>query len=162
MTPSYTLHTLQKGLADLEALAAAEGDLTLTELAHRLKESRSGVFRLLRTLQERGYVQQDAESMRYRLGLRAWEVGCKAVRQTGLLEAAQPVLKWLAHVTGETSILAVLRDTDVLYLDVVHTPSPLRVCLEPGSWAPVYATASGNAMLAHLQATTSPSGCRAG
>jgi DNA-binding IclR family transcriptional regulator len=146
---SYTVHTLDKGLAVLEALAAAGEDLTLTEVAHRLKESRTAVFRLLRTLQERGYVQQDAGSKRYRLGLGAWEVGSRALRRTGLVEAAQPVLKWLAQVTGETSLLSVLRDNDVLYLDVVHGSSPLRVCLEPGSWAPAYATASGKTILAH-------------
>lgn len=94
-------------------------------------------------------MQQDDASKRYRLGLRTWEIGCRAVRRSGLVDAAQPVLKWLAQVSGETSILAVLGDTDVLYLDVVAGSSLLRVCVEPGARAPAYATASGKAMLAH-------------
>jgi len=149
MGRSYTLHTLSKGLAVLESLAAAGGDLSLTELTRRAGESRTGVFRLLKTLQERGYVEQDGPSKRYRLGLRAWELGCRAVRGTGLVDAAQPVLRWLSQVTGETAILAVLRGTDVLYLDVVWGSSPLRVCTEPGTRGPAYASASGRAMLAH-------------
>lgn len=145
----YTLHTLARGLAVLEALAAADRDLTLTELAAHLDASRTVVFRLLRTLQAYGWVQQDPATKRYRLALRAWEVGARAARRTGLVEVAHPVLGWLAQVTGETAVLAVLRDTKVLYLDVVHSPSPLRVCLEPGAWAPAHATATGKVLLAH-------------
>ncbi|HEU5320813.1 MAG TPA: IclR family transcriptional regulator C-terminal domain-containing protein, partial [Methylomirabilota bacterium] len=59
------------------------------------------------------------------------------------------MLRWLAHVTGETSILAVLRDARVLYLDVVAGSSPLRVCVEAGARAPAHASASGEARLAH-------------
>lgn len=149
MPRPYTLHTLGRGLAALEALAAADGALTLTELSRRLRASRTVVFRVLRTLQVRGWVEQDPGSKRYRLGLRTWEVGSRAVRGHALLDVAQPALRWLAQVTGETAILAVLRGTDVLYLDVVHSPAPLRVCVEPGARAPAYATASGKAMLAH-------------
>jgi DNA-binding IclR family transcriptional regulator len=145
----YTLQTLARGLAVLEGLAAADRDLTLTELAAHLEVSRTVAFRLLRTLLARGWVQQDPTTKRYRLALRAWEVGVRAVRRTGLVEVAHPVLRWLAQVTGETAVLAVLRDTDVLYLDVVHSPSPLRVCLEPGAWAPAHATATGKVLLAH-------------
>lgn len=149
MGRSYTLHTLRKGLAVLEVLAAAKGELSLTELAHGLAESRTGVFRLLRTLQEQGYVEQDPRSKRYRLGLRIWEIGRRAIRRSGLVEVAQPTVRWLAEVTGDTAMLAVLRDTEVLYLDVAVGASPLRVCVETGSRAPAYASASGKAMLAH-------------
>mgnify|MGYP003291235627 CR=1 FL=1 len=128
MGRSYTLHTLRKGLAVLEVLAAAKGELSLTELAHGLAESRTGVFRLLRTLQEQGYVEQDPRSKRYRLGLRIWEIGRRAIRRSGLVEVAQPTVRWLAEVTGDTAMLAVLRDTEVLYLDVAVGASPLRVC----------------------------------
>ena len=116
----YTLHTLAKGLKVLEALEAADNGLSLTEIAHRLGQSQTVVFRLLRTLAEHGYVQQDAPTKRYTLGLRLWEIGARAAGRTGLVEAARPGLKWLASVTGQTSALVVLRDTDVLYVDVVE------------------------------------------
>jgi DNA-binding IclR family transcriptional regulator len=146
--PTYTLRTLVKGLAALEALEAADGGLTLTELARRLEESQTVVFRVLRTLEGHGYVQHDAVSRRYTLGLRIWEMGAKAVGRTGLIEAARPTLKWLTSVTGQTSALVVLRGTDVLYMDTVEGVEPLRFYAEPGARAPAYGTASGKAMLA--------------
>ncbi len=144
----YTLRTLRKGLAVLETLESAHEDLTLTEVAHRVSESPTVVFRVLKTFVEAGYVRQEAATKRYRLGLRLWEMGARAVSRVGLVDVARPSLKWLTTVTGETSALAVLRDTDSLYIDQVDGSEPLRVYADPGSRAPVYATASGKAMLA--------------
>ncbi|HSF04977.1 MAG TPA: IclR family transcriptional regulator [Methylomirabilota bacterium] len=145
----YTLHTLAKGLKALETLEAADAGLTLTEVAHRLRESQTVVFRLLKTLAEHGYVQQDAATKRYTLGLRLWEMGARVAGRTGLAEAARPALKWLTSVTGQTSALVVLRDTDVLYVDVVEGVESLRFYADLGARAPAYATASGKAILAY-------------
>jgi DNA-binding IclR family transcriptional regulator len=144
----YTLRTLVKGLTALEALEAADGGLTLTELSGRLEESQTVVFRVLKTLEARGYIQHDPLSRRYTLGLRLWHLGAKAAGRPGLVEAARPALQWLTGVTGQTSALVVLRGTDVLYVDTVEGLEPLRFYAEPGARAPAYATASGKAMLA--------------
>jgi DNA-binding IclR family transcriptional regulator len=146
---SYTLHTLAKGLKALETLEAAEQGLTLTALAHHLRESQTVAFRVLRTLAAHGYVQQDPATKRYTLGLRLWEMGARVAGRTGLVETARPALKWLTSVSGQTSALVVLRDTDVLYVDIVEGLEPLRFYADLGARAPAYATASGKAMLAH-------------
>lgn len=153
--PDYTLRTLRKGLAVLEALENAPKGLTLTELGAELGESHTVVFRVLKTLEEAGYLCQDP-SKRYNLGLRIWEMGCKAISRTGLAEIARPILRRLTDVTGETSVLAVARGTDVIYLDVVEGSEPLRVYAEPGFRAPLYATASGKAIMAHREAELLP------
>lgn len=145
----YTLHTLAKGLKTLETLEAAANGLTLTEIAHRLRESQTVVFRLLKTLAGHGYVQQDRATKRYTLGLRLWEMGARVAGRMGLVETARPALKWLTSVTGQTSALVVLRGTDVLYVDIVEGLEPLRFYADLGASAPAYATASGKAMLAH-------------
>ena len=147
----YTLRTLKKGLALLEVLAESGDDLTLTEIAGRLHESTTVVFRILKTLLAADYVRQEPDTKRYRVGLRLWELGTRSLNRTGLrlIDDARPVLKWLTAMTGETSALAVLRDTDSLYLDLVDGSEPLRVYAEAGARAPIYATASGKAMLAY-------------
>ncbi len=144
----YTLKTLRKGLDVLEVLADDREALSLTTLAERLRAAQPVIFRILRTLEERGYVEQDGISRRWRLGFRAWELGCRAIRRTGLVDAARPALKWLTEFTEETSYLAVVRGTDTVYLDVVEGLEPLRVYAEPGFRVPLYLTASGKAILA--------------
>jgi IclR family KDG regulon transcriptional repressor len=61
----------------------------------------------------------------------------------------RPALKWLTSVTGQTSVLVVLRETDVLYVDIVEGLEPLRFYADLGARGPAYATASGKALLAH-------------
>ena len=77
-TSRYSLLTLEKGLVTLELIADTAGDTSLTELSDRLEEPVSVVFRVVRTLLDLGYVQQDPITKRYSLGLRAWELGEKA------------------------------------------------------------------------------------
>lgn len=158
----YTIQTLRRGLDVLEALESAEGDLSLTDLAERLGESQAVVFRMLRTLEDGGYVQRDLASKRYRLGLRVWELGCRAVNRMGLVEVARPVVKWLAGETGETSYLALARGTETIYVDVVEGGEPLRVYAEPGMRVPLYLTASGKAVLAHSDPSVLEAVVRAG
>jgi IclR family KDG regulon transcriptional repressor len=132
----------------LGVLEGGRGDLTLMQLSRHLDESPTVVFRLLKTLEEYGYVTRDRDSKRYNLGLRIWEVGRKAVGRLALTDQARPVLRWLTDVTGETSYLAVVRGTDTIYVDVVEGSEPLRVYAEPGFRVPLYLTASGKAILA--------------
>jgi DNA-binding IclR family transcriptional regulator len=149
MPSRYILHTLAKGLRVLETLETAEHGLTLTEVARRQRQSQTVAFRLLKTLADHGYVQQDAATKRYTLGLRLWEIGARVAGRAGLVDAARPALKWLTSVTGQTSAVAILRDTDVMYLDLVEGLEPLRFYADLGTRAPAYATASGKALLAH-------------
>lgn len=158
----YTLKTLLKGLDVLEALAEGRDPLTLTVLAERLREAQPVVFRILRTLESRGYVEQDGASKRWRLGFRAWEIGCRAINRIGIVEAARAALKWLTEFTEETSYLAVVRGIDTVYLDVVEGLEPLRVYAEPGFRVPLYLTASGKAILAFREPALLDAVVRAG
>jgi DNA-binding IclR family transcriptional regulator len=147
----YTLQTLKRGLDLLDALDRGAGDPSLTELADRLGESQTVVFRLLRTLEDAGFVERDPRSKRYRVGLRVWEVGSRAMAHAGLLDVARPAILGLARATGETSHLSIVRGTDTVYVDVVDGGEPLRVNADPGMRVPIYLTASGKAILAHRE-----------
>lgn len=144
----YMLRTLRKGLAVLEAFEDGPADLTLTEVAHRLGEPPPVVFRILKTLEEHGFVQRNHGSKRYSLGLRTWEIATRALNRIGLIDSARPVLRWLTEVTDETSSVAVVRGTDLLYVGVQEGLAPLRAYVEPGSRVPLHPTASGKAILA--------------
>jgi len=143
----YTLGTLRKGLAVLEAFNE-DSALSFTQVSQRIGESPSVVFRILKTLEESEYLWRDPVSRRYSLGLRVWEIGCKAVNRMSLREVSGSVLKWLTEETGQTSFVSIIRETDIVYLNVVDGVEPLRVYVEPGFRVPIYQTASGKAMAA--------------
>jgi len=141
--------TLLKGLAVLEALAASREPRGVTELAHELGLLKSNVHRLLQTLAARGYVRKDAASGRYECTLRIWELGALVAGRLDVRRVARPHAAALAERTAETVHVSVLDGTEVLYIDKVESPHPVRAYSQVGGRAPAYCVATGKALLAH-------------
>jgi DNA-binding IclR family transcriptional regulator len=70
----YVIQTVTHALSLLEAFEGEE-ELGVTDLARRLGLHKNNVFRLLATLLEKGYIEQDSDTERYRLGVRCLEIG---------------------------------------------------------------------------------------
>ncbi len=142
------LSGLGRGLDALELLAVRRGDVPLGEIARALRMSKPGVHRVLATLRRRGYVKH-GEGGIYRLGLKAWEIGC-AVPALGLVQIATPVIERLTRTVEEGAILGALDGFDVVYLQHVDGPNPIRVHAEIGARISAHCTSTGLALLAHL------------
>ncbi|MGE0801826.1 MAG: IclR family transcriptional regulator [Lautropia sp.] len=147
-----TLGTLLKGLTVLETLAASREARGVTELAHELGLLKSNVHRLLRTFALRGYVRQDT-SGRYTCTLKLLELGSSVAESFDVVAIARPQVTELAHLTEETVHLSVLDDGEVIYVDKIDSPQPVRAYSRVGGRAPAYAVATGKAMLAHAEGT---------
>ncbi|MBL8688427.1 MAG: IclR family transcriptional regulator [Rhodospirillaceae bacterium] len=144
---AYMAATLAKGLDVLEALSEVE-EIGLTELGRRIDISGPTLFRLLATLAASGYVQKSGS--RYRLTLKSWEVGSKAVRRLKLRDLVRPRAERLAERSAESAHLAVLQGTGVVIIDKVEAVQPVRVDTYVGQRAPAHCSATGKAMLAFL------------
>ncbi|HTK93029.1 MAG TPA: IclR family transcriptional regulator [Verrucomicrobiae bacterium] len=144
--PAYMTATLAKGLDVLEALSDVE-DTGLTELARRQGVSGPTLFRILATLAAHGYVAKSPGG-RYRLTLKTWEIGAKAVRRLPLRDLARPLMERMTAETGETVHLSVPRGTAIVVIDKVDSPHPVRVDTFVGLSAPAHCSATGKALLA--------------
>lgn len=142
------LQSVDHALAVLEAFEAATPELGVTALSGRLKLAKSTVYRLLSTLAARGYVYQNPATGKYRLGLKAFEVGSLAVSQLTVREAALPFLERLRDATKETVHLGVREGDAVIYIDKIETPLSIRMYSRIGRRAPLHCTALGKALLA--------------
>ena len=144
----YLIQSVSRALDILEAFTVAQGELGVTELSRKLKLHKNNVFRLLATLETRGYVEQDRDSGNYRLGMRTFEVGSVFVNHLGFGKQARPVLEQVAEESGETAYLAVLDGPWVVSIDMVETTHAVRVVPHVGRRLPAHATALGKAQLA--------------
>ena len=86
----------------------------------RLKLHKNNVFRLLATLESRGYIEQNRRTENYRLGIRCLQLGQSYVKHMGLLRQARPIMAELARQARETAYVAVLRRDGVVPLEVVE------------------------------------------
>lgn len=142
------LSGLGHGLDALELLATRRGDMPLGDIARALRMSKPGTHRVLATLRQRGYVEHEEGGI-YRLGLKAWEVGC-AVPALGLVQTATPVMERLTRTIEEGTILGALDGFEVVYLHRVDGPGAIRVHAEIGARIAAHCTSTGLALLAHL------------
>jgi DNA-binding IclR family transcriptional regulator len=129
---------------------AVESELGVTDVARRLGVGTSTAFRLLTTLHEERLLERADALGRYRLGLVVYELGATVFPQTGLHEAAVPVLANLRHSTGETVQLAVLDQLEVVFIERLESPQTLRFVAGVGHRMPAHATSTGKVLLAHL------------
>ncbi len=132
----------------LEAFAGEDEELGITELSRRLRLHKNNIFRILATLESRGYVEQNSTTDNYRLGLRTLELGQIYIRHTGLLRVARPVMEELNRRINENIYIGILKDKYAFYLDVVESTHTVRVLSRVGCRIPTYCSAIGKAQLA--------------
>ncbi len=144
---NYIIQSVAHALDVLEEFKGDAIELGVTELSKKLKLHKNNIFRLLATLEARGYIEQNKSTENYRLGLKSLELGQTFIRQMGLLRQARPSLEKLANRTNETSYLAIMRNQDVVYLDVVEANQTVRVASRVGLRLPTYCTAVGKVLI---------------
>lgn len=142
---------LGKALAIVEALVDGP-TLGVSELSDRTGASKASVFRILATLERRGYVAKDPVSRKYRPGPRLLAIACGLVSGHDLVQGARPVLAALHAEFDETVNLGILSEGQVLYLDILESSHGLRMAARVGSRHPLHTTALGKAILAWLPA----------
>jgi IclR family KDG regulon transcriptional repressor len=140
--------TFLKGLVLLEAMANSEKSCGVTELASQLALTKSNVHRLLQGLVHQGFARKVPETGRYELTVKLWELGAKVFQRLDLRREALPYMKLLADETQETVHLSILDGTDVLYVEKIDSPQPVRAYTTVGGRAPAQCVATGKAMLA--------------
>jgi DNA-binding IclR family transcriptional regulator len=147
---NYIIQSVSHALDVLEQFAGEHEELGVTELSKRLKLHKNNVFRLLATLESRGYIEQNRATENYRLGIRCLQIGQTFLTQMGLLRQAHPVIAGLAHTAHETAFVAVLRKSAVVPLDAVEADRPVRMTAAVGEAQPLHSTAAGKVHLAFI------------
>ncbi len=144
---NYIIQSVAHALDVLEEFKGGADELGVTELSKKLKLHKNNVFRILATLESRGYIEQNKQTENYRLGIKCLELGQTYIKQMGLLKQAKGILEELAEKCGETTYISILRNSDVIYLDSVEAKTTVRVVSRVGLHLPVYATAAGKALI---------------
>lgn len=144
---SYTITSVDKAVTLLEALAE-HPDVGVTRLAEVTGATKSHVFRLLFTLEQRGYVLKDPATRSYRLGYRALYLGQHAREQTSLVETARPTMDALRDASGENVHLIVRDGTRSICVALRQSQAHLRLYAEVGRHGPLHAGGGSVLLLA--------------
>lgn len=141
--------SVARALQILRVLADAPDGIGVRELARSIDVSPSIAQRLISTLAEYGFAEQEP-SRRYRVGVQAFAVGNAYLSAHALVRAGLAELRELAETHRLNSYLGVLRGRDVVYLIALQSSGPIAIKSSPGERTRLHTTALGKAMLAQM------------
>lgn len=156
---SYVVAAVDKALLLLEFLADNPGS-GVTEIASQTGGTKSQAFRLLCTLEQRGFVSKDAETRNYRLGYRNLFLGDRTRHQNGLIRVARPVMDNLAEDSMENVHLVVREGLGSVVVALRESPQPLRLYAQVGRRGPLHAGGASSVLLAYAPSDVQDAVCR--
>ncbi|GAC1468582.1 MAG: IclR family transcriptional regulator [Chloroflexota bacterium] len=143
------LQSVDRAISVLEFLSI-QGWSGVTAVAQSLGIHKSTAYRLLATLKERGLVEQDMETDRYRLGMGVVFLASTVVAELDVVRAAQPVCKQVGEQTGETVTIAMLAGDEAITVDQFVSSSSVLNVDWTGRRLPLHCSSDGKVLLAHL------------
>ncbi len=145
---NYAIQSVSHALDVLEQFYETGDEIGVTELSKRLKLHKNNVFRLLATLEARGYIEQNRVTGNYRLGLRCLQLGQTFLHQIGFLVQAKSTLAGLVKSVKESAFVAIRKGSAIVPLDFVEPQNAVRVVSFLGESLPLHCTAPGKVHLA--------------
>ncbi|MEM9106051.1 MAG: IclR family transcriptional regulator [Pseudomonadota bacterium] len=143
--------TVHKALSLLDFFSEKRTEIGLSELARLSAFDKATVLRLMTSLADRGFVEQHAQSGKYRLGPAL--VRLANIREASFPQksAARPILQRLSEASGETAHLVLLVRNSLETIDFIESRDhAIRVRMDAGERIPLHASASGIACLAFM------------
>jgi len=141
---------LEKGLTLLAHICGRESPARYSDLLKETGLPKATLHRMLGALAGHGLIALHPDQT-YRIGVRALEMAQKAWETMDVRSAAADALGRLADATGETVHLAVLDETEVVYIDKVESRQRIRMFSAIGKRGPLHCTGVGKAMAAFLK-----------
>lgn len=141
--------TLGKAIALVQLVCATEQPLRFSDILRLTQQPRGSLHRQLRHLVLEGLLDLSPDGT-YTAGLRLLSFASQAWARNSVRKIAEPHLRRLQELTGETVHFGTLRGTDIIYLDKLESRQAVRMHSQVGNASPVYCTGIGKAALSTL------------
>jgi IclR family acetate operon transcriptional repressor len=142
----YNLESIDRMIAVLDALEHTH-DLSLEQVARAAGFSEATALRYLLSLAKHDFVERDARTGTFRLGLRLFRLGTLAIDRRDIVGIARPVMEQLLGSFGESVNLATRQAGNIVLISVLDSPNPVRKGSRVGETDVWHATSLGKALL---------------
>ncbi len=148
---SETLKSVEKALQILEAFSISHPELSVSELEEKLSLPKVSIYRFLRVLLKRGFIMQNPQTRKYRLGIKVFELGSIVLKDMELRKIAFPLIEELSRKSGETVHLGILDGKEAVSVEGAESGHSLRISLPIGKRVCLHSAGIGKAILAFLE-----------
>ena len=143
--------SVNKAISVLRCFDPQNLELSASEISKKVGIHRVTAYRLLETLLREGVLEKNDNTGKYRIGPELYILGNLYLMSTDLLKAAEPVIKTLNDLTGETVNLGIFDKGNVTIVLQEESTYAFKFSLHVGSILPAYAPAIGKAFLGELR-----------
>jgi DNA-binding IclR family transcriptional regulator len=151
---TYLAPALEKGLDVLELLAGAPQGLTQSQIAQRFNRSLQEVYRMVVSLERRGYITRWPEGDVFRLTMKLYDLALTFPPVAKLTDAAPPIMRRLSLEVEQSILLSVIDGAAMRSIAHIDSPAPIGFRVRLGAARPVARTASGRVLLAFQPSAT--------
>ncbi|WP_202081328.1 IclR family transcriptional regulator [Caldalkalibacillus salinus] len=148
-----TVRSVERAL-DILLCFVDQQELTLTEISKRVSLNKSTVYRLLASLERKGFLIRNGENDRYRLGFRLWELSAHLHRVDDPGELLLPEMERLRDLLEETVSLYVRDGKERVRIQAVESMQPIRRVAPIGVRLPLSVGASSKILVAYADPDT--------
>jgi IclR family transcriptional regulator, KDG regulon repressor len=144
------VRAVEVALNVLEAVAFAESEIGVSEVAARLRMAKGAVQRHLRTLTDRGYLVQSPTAARYQIGVKFQLLGRVGAQENGFFAASEAVMAQLRDTVGESVVLSAVENHGMRVLATLPGRALVEIGVRAGSLLSFDRSAQGRVMLAFV------------
>lgn len=144
------IQSVERAADILELFLVTKPELSIKEISEHLNLSKSTVHGIIKTLEHRGYLQQNPEDSKYKPGIKLFELGNFVGKNLDIAKVAKPIIRELVDELNETVHLVSLQRDEIIYIEKVEGQSALTIYSQIGKRAPFHSTGVGKSILAHL------------
>lgn len=145
------VQSLGRAFGILEEIARHRDGIGLADLSKLVGLHNSTTFHLAKTMVSLGYIRQEKDSKRYRIGRPLFALAASALDEIEIVKVATPLLEDLSRETGETSHFAVRMGDAVVVIARTSGPGAFQMTDRVGMVRPAHCTALGKVILAALR-----------
>ncbi|WP_078409009.1 IclR family transcriptional regulator [Priestia abyssalis] len=143
------IQSVERAADVLELFLTSHPELSVKEISQKLNLSKSTVHGIIKTLEHRGYLQQNPDDLKYKLGIKLFELGNFVGNHLDIGKIAKPIIRNLVDELNETVHLVMLQRDEVIYIEKMEGPRALTIYSHVGKRAPIHCTGVGKAILAY-------------
>lgn len=144
------MSSIDKAVSTLEYLSLKADGERITKISKDLNMGLTVTHRILKTLKNRSFVEQDNANKKYSIGWKARLLSITSLKNFELFKNGNYFLEELSKKTGETSNIVIRNGWECIYIMQTESKNSLRVANRVGNRAPLYCTAVGKVFLAYL------------
>lgn len=143
------VQSIDRAVAILDCFSEEKKELRLSEISERLGLNKSTVHGIISTLKYHGFISQDEETQKYKLGIRFVEFGDLVINSMNIRNAAVPVIDAVCERIEETVHIAMLDGLDVVWIEKRECTKSIKTSTKIGARLPAYTTADGKIIICY-------------